>query len=167
MKRLLAFFLLTFSLVGFAQEEQEEELDDVFPIMSMPMLPGPRVILLDDLEPVSAKKRTAEIKTCRAAIVDGYKVLEVELDPQSFSTKKFEDFKISTEEFNALAADQQLAIYEQIMPLEIMIERAKMELDSEIQNNFFELISSPIGFKKMGEIRTAIEELDLCKMEEI
>lgn len=70
--------------------------------------------------------------SCRALIVDSYISLGANISPMSFSSMSFEDFNISIEEFNALSAENQQAIYTLIKPLSLSVEEAIAALSSII-----------------------------------
>ena len=80
--------------------------------------------------------------TCRESIVSSFASLGVRVDPQSFSSAKFEDLGLTVEEFNALNSQEQNTIYLKVKPMELVVQDAINALNSMISryNNPFSAI---------------------------
>ncbi len=79
---------------------------------------------------------------CRESVVSSYRTFGFIIKPNSFSSKTFADFNITPEEFNELELDEQIKIYQQIKPLEVVAQETIDVLNSKISR----ISGSPIEY---------------------
>lgn len=69
---------------------------------------------------------------CRDLIVEGYKMLKIDIKADEFSTTTFNELNISIEDFNQLTPTEQTTIYNKIKPLSLVVTEVIDELNSQI-----------------------------------
>ena len=79
---------------------------------------------------------------CRESVVSSCRTFGFIIKPNSFSSKTFADFNITPEEFNELELDEQIKIYQQIKPLEVVAQETIDVLNSKISR----ISGSPIEY---------------------
>lgn len=103
-------------------------------------------------------------QTCRDAVVGAYESLGASVDPNSFSSAKFEDFNLSVEEFNDLSSDEQEVIYIQVRPMKITVQSTVNLLNSRIARyagTFYEMYV----IDKLERWRKSVDDLKSCDYE--
>lgn len=84
----------------------------------------------------------AQSISCREAVIKGQKLLGNILSSSDFSSRTFADYNLSSDDFNELSSHEQSEIYEQIKPLEVMVEQTIHELRQTLsyyQNSIYAL----------------------------
>ena len=84
--------------------------------------------------------RQDKARDCRTMVVVGNAELGKTLAADDFSINEFKDFKLTTEEFNKLSAEQQGEIYLKIRPLVDMVDEVVASLSQKInsyQRNYY------------------------------
>lgn len=64
----------------------------------------------------------ANAKSCQEAITEVYQNLGATVTQEDFERLSFEDLNVSIEVFNQLSPDVQTAIYQKMMPLEVIVD---------------------------------------------
>lgn len=70
---------------------------------------------------------------CRDAVVNAKAHIGEYISPDSFSSRTFESYNMSANEFNNLTSQAQVNIYMQVKPIEIMVEETVNQMNSYIQ----------------------------------
>lgn len=101
--------------------------------------------------------------TCRDAVVDAYASIDIQIDRDSFSTANFEDISLGVEDFNQLSPEEQNVIYNQIKPMEVMVESTIFVLNSKLSRylgTFYEIYMT----EKIKLWRKNIAKLRSCEV---
>jgi len=103
---------------------------------------------------------------CRAKVVAAYGLLEKPIDADNFSTNSLADLGLSIEEINNLNPQEQAVIYDQVKPLDVVIEETIDELSSRIDQvvgTFYEFFMA----EQLQQWRAQREELRVCLPERL
>lgn len=101
-------------------------------------------------------------KSCRDAVVEGKAMVGEYVSPESFSSRTFDSYNLTAEEFNSLDSDEQTEIYNQIKPIEIVVEDTVATLNRYIEY----YTDSPYAFyyiDRVQRFREAKDALLNCK----
>ena len=105
----------------------------------------------------------AETKSidCRDAIVAGYASIGTNAKRDGFASHNFEDLNVTVAEFNNMSPDLQSYIYNQVMPLSLVIEQTLQQINSVID----QIKGSPYEFFYIDELqvmRSSRDQLRIC-----
>ena len=88
-------------------------------------------------------------KVCKQNIVDFYKSIGVELKAETFSTTTFDKTNLTIEEFNDLKAEDQVKLYNKLMPLKMKANKT-IDYISSIEKNIYTTIMAVEIYGKYG-----------------
>ena len=71
----------------------------------------------------------ANTLSCRNVVVKAQNLLGNQMNASDFSSRTFEDYNISTYDFNQLDSEEQSEIYQQIKPLSVMVDETITDLN--------------------------------------
>lgn len=74
----------------------------------------------------------SKAKPCRQAVVQAQATLGNNIEESSFSSYTFESLNISVTEFNQLDSAEQIEIYNQVKPIDVMVDSTIRDLTNSI-----------------------------------
>lgn len=107
----------------------------------------------------------AKSQDCRDVVVKAQRTLGNSISPNDFSTMSFDDYNITASEFNAMDSEQQAEIYQQVKPLQVMVDETISDLNRKInyyQNSYYAFFM----IDEIDEMRDMRDSLRSCSMEE-
>lgn len=110
------------------------------------------------------KTKTKSI-SCRDAIIDAQKTLGNDLAVDSFSSMTFDEYDMTAVEFNTLDSEEQGEIYQQIKPIEVMVDETISDLNRYITH----YNNSPYAFlyiSEVDEMRDHRDSLRACSTDD-
>jgi hypothetical protein len=107
----------------------------------------------------------AKTQTCRDAVVDAQKILGNSISGNDFSTMNFEDYNITAAEFNELTSEEQGEIYQQVKPLQVMVDETISDLSRRI-NYYMNSYYSFFYTDEIAQMQETRDGLRSCSMDE-
>ena len=115
------------------------------------------------LLPVLIFATKASAKDCRDSIVEVYASFGSNISRDNLGAMDFSDLGISVEEFNTLDSDLQAAIYQRLIPVEVIVAQTIQALNDQIS----QVSGTMVEFVYLNELqawRAGVDELRSCEL---